>query len=273
MKPVISLIVSIYNNVKALELVLSSLSQQSFSNFEVRLSDDGSNPASVSEINKLMSTFAFPIKHIWHPDRGWNKNTILNKSIMATTTPYIVFIDGDCLLHQHFMMEHYSSQELQTVLTGRRVHLSSKISGQLTTDLIASGYLENKILLNSYLTSIGSNSRSLEQGWYIKSKAIRQYLNRKDKGVLGSNFSVSKQNLLDINGFDERFVHPAAGEDTDIEARFRRNGLSVKTIRNQAIQYHLFHKQLGRDPERLKYLDENNANKITYTPFGIDRNR
>ena len=96
-------------------------------------------------------------------------------------------------------------------------------------------------------------------------------LNRKEKGILGSNFSVYKDELLEINGFDERFKYPAAGEDSDIESRLRRNGLIVKTIRNQAIQFHLYHKELPREKERLVFFEENNTNSVTYTPYGIIR--
>lgn len=89
---------------------------------------------------------------------------------------------------------------------------------------------------------------------------MRTFLNRKNKGILEYNFSLSKKNILEVNGFDEIFYLPAAGEDSDIEARLRRNGLFVKPIQNQAIQYVLYHKTLPRDKEKDFYLDENNAN-------------
>jgi glycosyltransferase involved in cell wall biosynthesis len=273
MKPSISLIISVYNKIESLKLVLSSLELQSFKEFEVILSDDGSNHESVSEINDLIGSYSFTLKHVWHPDDGWKKNVILNKSILASDSSYLIFIDGDCILHHKFIQEHHLAKEIKTVITGRRVNLSKKVSTKLSNELISNGYLNSKILRESFWDSINSKARDLEQGVYIKADLVRNFLNRKDKGILGSNFSLFKQDLLDVNGFDERFVHPAAGEDTDIEARLRRNGLQVKTIRNQAVQYHLYHKQLPRNKERLVYLDENNENKITFTPFGIKKSK
>jgi len=273
MKPEISLIISIYNTINVLRLVLHSLEFQSFKNFEVILSDDGSTQDSVFIIKELIKLHSFTIKHVWHPDNGWNKNAILNSSILVAEAPNIVFADGDCLLHCKFVEEHFSNKRPKTILAGRRVNLSKRISLKLTTDLIDQGYLKNKIAIDSIWDSLKSEAKDVEQGFYIQIPFIRKYLNRKEKGILGSNFSVSKQELLNINGFDERFSHPAAGEDTDIEARLRRNGLTVKTIRNQAIQYHFYHEKLLRDKERLVYLDENNANKVTYTPFGIDKKK
>ena len=271
MTPIISLIISIYNKVDFLKLVLDSLEFQSLKNFEVILSDDGSNEESLAELKKLVKLYSFMIKHEWHIDDGWNKNAILNKSIIACESSYIVFIDGDCVLHSHFLEEHYLGKSTNTLLTGRRINLSKKISNNITSKSIKNGYLSSEIFLESLWDSIWSGSRDVEQGIYVKSELVRRFLNRKDKGVLGSNFSISKQNLLEVNGFDERFNFPAAGEDTDLEARLRRKGIKIKSVRNQAIQYHLFHKQLERNKERLIYLDENNANKITYTHFGINK--
>ncbi len=273
MKPEISLIVSIFNKIDILKLVLASLELQSFKNFEVLLSDDGSNQESVQEIATLQEGHSFTITHIWHANNGWNKNAILNKSIIASKSPYIIFIDGDCLLHLHFIKEHFKNKIPHTILAGRRVNLSQKITKKLTPQLISNGYLKSKITIQSLWQSIFSNARDAEQGIYITSIYIRRFLNRKDKGILGSNFSVFKQDLLNVNGFDERFLHPAAGEDTDIEARLRRNGLKVNTIRNQAIQYHIFHKELPRSKDRLQFLEENNANQVTYTPFGINKEK
>lgn len=270
MQPEISVIISIYNNVDRLELVLCSLELQSFKNFEVILSDDGSSPDSVSRIKSLIDSCPFSVKHVWHADDGWNKNRILNKSIVASESPYLIFIDGDCLLHGRFVEAHVSRRMPKTMLAGRRVNLSERVSKKLSPDLVRKGYLNSGIMIDCIRDRFtGAGGAKSCHGVYLGSSFIGKYLNRKDKGLLGSNFSVSKEDLLAVNGFDERFSFPAAGEDTDIEARLRRNGLKVKTVRNQAIQYHLYHQQLPRNKERLIYLDENNANQVTYTPHGI----
>ncbi|MEE1258562.1 MAG: galactosyltransferase-related protein [Paludibacteraceae bacterium] len=44
-------------------------------------------------------------------------------------------------------------------------------------------------------------------------------------GLLGCNFGIYKSDLLKVNGFDERFLAPATGEDTDLEARLARIGI------------------------------------------------
>ena len=50
-----------------------------------------------------------------------------------------------------------------------------------------------------------------------------------------------KKHLEDINGYDEDYVLPVAGEDNDIEWRLEANGITKKSIKNKAIVYHLYH--------------------------------
>src|SRR5690606_23558383 len=102
----------------------------------------------------------------------------------------------------------------------------------------------------------------------------RSMFNKSRRGVLGSNFSLHKSCLLAVNGFDERYVNPAVGEDTDIERRLLRNGSTIKTLKFAGIQYHLYHKKLERKnySESMKILEENDKGNVTYTPFGIEQN-
>lgn len=240
--------------------------------FEVIIADDGSKEAIRIQIERLITSSSLDIKHVWHPDTGWNKNTILNTAIRSSSKQYLIFIDGDCLLHPKFVQNHLRYAEEGVILTGRRVNLSSRVSKKLNTELINKGYLQFTISLDLLKDVPAKKVRDLEQGFYVGKSKFGDWLNRKDKGVLGSNFSLFKTDIQKVNGFDERFKEPAAGEDTDIEARLRRLGMKVKTVRNRAIQYHLYHKELPRKPSRLKYLDENNLNEISYTPYGLIQN-
>ena len=47
--------------------------------------------------------------------------------------------------------------------------------------------------------------------------------------------------MLKINGFDEDFEQPYYGEDTDIDRRAVLMGLEKISVRNIAIQYHMWH--------------------------------
>jgi len=53
--------------------------------------------------------------------------------------------------------------------------------------------------------------------------------------------SFSKKAISSINGFDEDYILPAIGEDYDLTWRFMVAGYTYKSVRNLAVQYHLYH--------------------------------
>lgn len=268
-----TVIISFYNNIEWLKLVFAGLSRQTHNAFDVIISDDGSNQEAVHQLNRLRTDYPFKITHVWHADNGWQKNIILNKSITTAQSEYLIFIDGDCIPHRHFVKEHLQSRKLNTLLAGRRVNLPLSVTQKVTQHKINKGYLELRGLFWSWMAQIRKKSSHNENGIYIGNKWLRSYLNKKDKGVLGSNFSIHKSDLLAVNGFDERYKLPAVGEDTDLELRLRNHGVQIQAVKHLAIQYHLYHKTLPRDPRNLKIYHENRDLKIAYTAHGILQDR
>jgi hypothetical protein len=59
--------------------------------------------------------------------------------------------------------------------------------------------------------------------------------------MLGSNFSAWKRDLVEVNGFDEEYDGPGCGEDSDVQYRLGLIGVRGKSLRNLAIQFHLWH--------------------------------
>lgn len=267
--PEVSIIISFYNNFKFLELVLAGFERQSYKNFEILIADDGSNQEIINKLKSYISISPLHIKHIWHEDLGWRKNMILNKAVIESASDYLIFVDGDCIPHKNFVNEHFINRETNTILAGRRSNLSKYVSERLTYQNVKSGSLERKFAIIGFLFKSIIGGSHLENAIYFNNKNIRKRLNKKDKGVLGSNFSLFKKDILDVNGFDERYVKPAVGEDTDLEYRLRNAGKKVKTVKHLAIQYHLFHKKLERDKANMEYLYQVIENKTTYTPYGI----
>jgi len=61
--------------------------------------------------------------------------------------------------------------------------------------------------------------------------------------LLGCNFSCWKKDLLKINGFDEDYLSPTVGEDTDLMWRFNHFNIRFKSVRYIANVFHLYHKR------------------------------
>ncbi|MGN1248044.1 MAG: glycosyltransferase, partial [Paludibacteraceae bacterium] len=99
-----TLIVSIYRNVVALEAILHSLHQQTEQDFELILSEDGDDAV----MCRFIDNYHFPwqTQHLTQTDEGWRKNRALNRAIVAAHCDWLIFIDGDCVLHPRFVEMH-----------------------------------------------------------------------------------------------------------------------------------------------------------------------
>jgi len=274
MKNPVSLIISFYNKIDLLYLVLTALERQTYQNFEVIIADDGSKPEVVEAIKEIQTNYFFPIKHVWHQDKGWRKNKILNKAIVATEGEYLVFIDGDCIPHPKFIQEHIENRASNQLISGRRVMLTEKISKELSVKKIQDGYLDNKVILPLLFETIFKRENTHAENLFrVRNQFIRRhFIQDKIKGFWGCNFSTSKRNILKVNGFDERFVHPGTGEDGDLEDRLKRAGVFPISKKHLVTQYHFFHIHLNTQHKANFMLrEENNRNYVIYTPFGIEK--
>jgi glycosyltransferase involved in cell wall biosynthesis len=265
-----TVIAAFYNRLDYLKLILAGFERQTLKNFEFIVADDGSNEKVVNEVIKNISNYSFPVKHTWQEDKGFRKNRILNKAISESESDYIIFIDADCIPHQAFVEGHLSYSNQNTSLTGRRVNLSEKVTDQLSEEKVRDGFLERNLF---YLMKDGLFGKSIdvEKGLYLKNKFLLNFFNRKRRGLLGCNFSAYKEDLIKVNGFDERYEAPSVGEDSDIQYRLELTGIKISSINHAAVQYHLYHKLQERTPKNLELFEEVKKNGLAFTPFGLKK--
>jgi len=239
-RPSLSLIIAVYNKPEVLRFVLAACARQSIRSFEVIVADDGSGPAVRQVIEESRPSAGVPLIHIFHDDRGWRKNVILNSAIRASQSDYLVFIDGDCIPSRRFLEDHWREREEHTVLLGRRVETSKRWSESLTLGAITGGDFE-RLDWGVCMDGLRGDALRIEDGIRMRSALLRKVLLRNVRGMLGSNFSVAKADLVAINGFDELYDGPGCGEDSDIQYRLSLTGVKAKSIRNLAIQFHVYH--------------------------------
>jgi len=265
-----SIIIAFYNRIDFIQLVLAGFERQSFKEFEIIIADDGSDEKSLYELKEIIKKSSLSIKHVWHEDKGFRKNEILNKAILESASDYLVFVDGDCIPHREFTAEHFRNRAEKKCLAGRRVNLSKRITSKLNPEEIKNGFLEKK-LVTILFDSIFGKTYDAEKGFYIKSQFVREIINRKKRGLLGSNFSIHKKDLLDINGFDERYDGASVGEDTDIQFRLELNGVKIESLNNAAIQYHIYHDYQERAMKNWEIFKSVKKSGIYFTPYGIQK--
>lgn len=253
-----TLIISVYDKARELDLILNALTIQSFQNFDVIIAEDGQNIKIKQLTDSWISKNVFPVKHLTQQDSGFRKNKILNEAIRSSDSGYLVFTDGDCIPHPDFMKAHFHNRENNTVLCGRRVNLTKSITEKINKESILNLNYSRLKLRDVIYSSLNRGKNefnfNIEEGFIIRNKKLRSILTNKDEHILGCNFSVHKIDLERINGFDENYEGPGLGEDSDIEYRMRLIDIRFKSVRNLAVQYHLYHPKTKESEKNMEYF-------------------
>jgi len=255
-----SLIICTYNWPEALDLVLTSALNQSVKPDEIIIADDGSNDLTSKLINTYSSKSDIPITHSWQDDDGCRIPKSRNKAIAKSNFDYIVMIDGDTVIHKDFIKDHLKYSKKGVYIQGSRVLLQEKITRfALRSNIFKPPSFFNKNLKNrlnilrfpilTYLMS------------FLKSQNIKR--------IRGCNFSVYKEDIIKVNGFNEEI--PFWGrEDSEFVQRLFNIGLKKQHLKFSGIQYHLFHKERSHNDVNDKILENTISNNLTRCSIGID---
>lgn len=271
--PKVSLIISFYNKIDLLRKVLESIALQTMQDIEIIIADDGSNDSVVEQIHTIQTSYPIPIIHVWQEDKGWQKNKILNQAVVTAHSDYLVFIDGDCLLERHFIEEHYLARKQGEVITGRRVLLTPQTTDFLLTHPITRHSFGFGLFCRLLWETICGHQRTCMEQMIRLPQWLRRFVIReRERFILGCNFSLYKNDLLSVNGFDERFVYPGYGEDIDLGMRLERNGIPAVSRKCQLVQFHCYHTHFDTNyAPNQQLMQENTDNHVTYTPYGIQQ--
>jgi GT2 family glycosyltransferase len=259
--PTSSLIISVYKDTEALNLILDCIDKQTVKPNEIIISEDGESPEMASYILQANITFShLNIIHLHQEDLGWRKNRALNRAVIASKYEYLIFIDGDCLPYCTFIENHLLLSHKKIILAGRRIEFNEQLSAQIRCKAIDVIDLTNHYLKN-LPTLLKFKTRHLEEMFYINAKNLLSKIFRKDVNfLLGCNWSCYKEDLLKINGFDENFTAPTYGEDTDVAMRFKGIGIELKSCRYNANLVHLYHKKnFNQEQAHTNYLIHNQS--------------
>lgn len=264
-----SVIISTYNSPAWLEKVLYGYNNQTYRDFEVIIADDGSGMDTKELIYRIKKEVFFPIVHVWHEDEGFRKCIILNKAIKASSTPYLIMTDGDCIPHKNFVENHVKYREEGYFLSGGYFMLPMNISKKINKDDIYSGNAFDLQWLkkNGLATSFKNNK--LKNG-FLRPRILNK-ITPTTPSWNGHNASGWREDILVVNGFDERMQY--GGEDRELGERLINKGVRPKQIRYSAIVLHLDHERgyvreemIVRNREIRKITE---AEKRAWTDFGI----
>jgi hypothetical protein len=179
-----------------------------------------------------------------------------------TRGAHLVFVDGDCVLHHRFLERHFVRRRPRHVLSGRRVMLDAELTRRLTTEDVSSGRIE---ALSFWWRHAKAHDR--RNGFYLPALYGWRGLFSRQYAILGSNFSVSREDFLSVNGYDERIL--ARGmEDVNLRRRLLNSGAATGSIAHEALQYHCDH-GAGVFPHDAAAVKRWGETLEAWTPYGI----
>ncbi|WP_299899706.1 glycosyltransferase family 2 protein [uncultured Aquimarina sp.] len=259
--PSVALLISTYNWPDALNLVLKSVLKQSVLPTEVIIADDGSTEETKTLIDTYKNSFPVPLHHVWHEDNGFTKTLILNKAIARITSDYIVQIDGDIILHKHFIKDHLNASRDKMFLYGTRVTLTKEKSKRLLS--------AKKIDLTIFSSGLKKRMRMLYLPFVYKNRKPDEAISTK---LRGANMSYWRKDAIAINGYNEDFLGWGF-EDYDFGQRLTFMGIMPKRLKFAGICLHIYHKKaVLENPEKGNEIQNKTiAERITRCDNGIDK--
>ena len=257
----ISLIITSYNRPDALFIVLKSVERQSQIPNEIIIADDGSDERTKKIITNFSKKSKLKIIHSFQEDKGFRASKSRNRAISKANHEYIILIDGDMVLHDNFIQDHSKSAQFGYFVQGTRVLLSEKRTRQVFENhKFISHFLERG--LKNRKNAIHSNFLSLI--FTINKNFL--------SGIKTCNVAFYKKDCISVNGFNNEF-EGWGREDSEFFMRLMNMGINRKTLRFNAIQFHLWHKEASR-----KSLKKNEAllqktinEKLKWCEMGINQ--
>lgn len=257
----VTLIVTTYNWPQALEMVLLSIKQQSVLPNEVIIADDGSKEETHQLITNYQPSFPVPLIHSWQEDLGFRLSRSRNLAIAKSKSDYIVMIDGDMILHKHFIRDHLNIAKPHYFVQGRRVILTAELSQKLVQS--------KNINISLFSSDVKNKFNAISCP--LLSPLATKLLSKKDhRSVRGCNMAYWFSDIEKINGYNEDFVGWGR-EDSEFVVRLLNSGIQRQDLRFGGVAYHLYHHENTRNSldENDKKLAEAIKNKVNYCESGI----
>jgi len=256
----ISLIVTTYNRPDALSLVLKSIENQVMQPLEVIVADDGSDERTQKVVEEFRKKSNCKIIHSFQNDKGFRASKSRNKAIAKAYGDYIVLIDGDMILQDKFIRDHYRNAKPGLFIQGSRVLLTER---QTKTTL-----KNRKITFNFFSVGLKNRKNALHSD-------ILSFLFSKEsyhlKGIRTCNLAFFKEDCIRVNGFNNDFKGWGR-EDSEFASRLINIGIKRKTLKFNSIQYHLWHKESSRKSLTIndEIFQKTIDNNLKWCANGID---
>lgn len=229
----IAILVSTFERPDHLERCLLSLEAQQAvaGRFEVVVTDDGSRDRTTSLVTGMARRVSFPLSFTTHEHRGFQLARCRNEGVAASTAPYLLFIDGDCILPPDHLRIHLAQRRPGYVSAGDCLRLDPRASARIDRDIIRRGAF----------TELVPRHEARRLRWKaIRAKAYEWLCVPMRPRLSGNNIGLWRCDFERVNGFDEQFVGWGL-EDRDLQHRLEQVGVRARSILGHTAPLHLWH--------------------------------
>ena len=256
--PRLALVITTHERPDALAAVLASVERQHDSPDVVVVADDGSGPTTGASIADFKRRSGIATRHVRQEHRGFRVARLRNLAIasFAPADPdYLVFVDGDMLLHREFVADHRRFARPGWFTQGVRV-LADPFA-RLSPVSRGVGGLRRAYLLHSPAAAAAAR---LAGNLLVAIKSC--------------NFAAWREDLVAVNGFDEDF-EGWGPEDKELALRLRHAGVRRQTLLFGGIATHLHHPAASREAlaENLARLEATRRERRIRSAHGLDSHR
>ena len=127
----LSVVVSTYERPDALDAVLWALSEQTDSDFDVVVADDGSGPETEAVVECWQGELGSRLAHVRQPDEGFRLALVRNRAARAARGDVLVFLDGDCVPRRGLVRALVRAARPGWFLGSRRLMLSEVLTARV----------------------------------------------------------------------------------------------------------------------------------------------
>ena len=257
----ISLIITTYEWPRALNLVLTSVSRQRRMPDEVIVADDGSGPETARLVASWSHRLGAPMHHIWQENKGFRAGRSRNRAIAAARGEYIILLDGDMVVDEHFVADHENARAVGRFVQGPRIMTNAACTARMLKDELTS--------FGPFTPGLRRPHLALRNSWLSRQRSRPQVTMSRVKSC---NQGFWRSDLIAVNGFNER-INGWGPEDKECVARLQHLGVRGMQLRFGGLAAHLHHETrapAGRNPNDV-ILEATLAARSTRCDRGLDQ--
>jgi glycosyltransferase involved in cell wall biosynthesis len=229
----VAVIVSTFERPGHLKRCLASLAAQRGveGRFEVVVTDDGSRDDTLQLLAEEVGRQPFACTLTTHLHEGFRLARCRNEGVAASTAPYVLFTDGDCILPPDHLAIHLQALRPGRVIVGDCVRLDEAATVRVDAESLRAGRFPQQLP--------AAELRRLQfKGLRAKVYELCRVSMR--PRLSGNNIGVWRRDYERVNGFDEQYVGWGL-EDRDLQYRLERIGVRASSVMLQTVPVHLWH--------------------------------